>query len=66
LKRARISHIADAFSRDLTQRSKQLGQKEPHPNEIVVREFCCPGCARLFAVEVRKKDAPVLYDTDLR
>jgi len=35
-------------------------------NGTVVREFCCPGCARLFAVEVRKKDAPMLYDTDLR
>ena len=33
---------------------------------IVVREFCCPGCAHLIAVEVRKKGDPVLYDTELR
>ncbi len=33
--------------------------------EIVVRELCCPGCAHMVAVEVRKKDDPVLYDTDL-
>ena len=34
-------------------------------DEIVVREFCCPGCAHLIAVEVRKKGDPVLYDTEL-
>ncbi|OFZ99431.1 MAG: hypothetical protein A3H35_19260 [Betaproteobacteria bacterium RIFCSPLOWO2_02_FULL_62_17] len=34
-------------------------------DEIVVREFCCPGCAQLIAVEVRRKDDPVLYDTGL-
>ncbi len=34
-------------------------------DEIVVREFCCPGCAHLFAVEVRRKDDPVLFDTSL-
>ena len=34
-------------------------------NDIVVREFCCPGCAHLLAVEVRKKGDPVLYDTEL-
>ncbi|OGA85829.1 MAG: hypothetical protein A3G27_14345 [Betaproteobacteria bacterium RIFCSPLOWO2_12_FULL_66_14] len=32
---------------------------------VVVREFCCPGCAHLLAVEVRKKGDPVLYDTRL-
>ncbi len=35
-------------------------------DEIVVREFCCPGCAHLLAVEVRKKGDPVLFDTELR
>lgn len=35
-------------------------------DEAVVREFCCPGCAHLIAVEVRKKGDPVLYDTELR
>ena len=34
-------------------------------DEIVVREFCCPKCAHLIAVEVRRKDDPVLYDTCL-
>ncbi|MFM9968862.1 MAG: hydantoinase B/oxoprolinase family protein [Burkholderiales bacterium] len=34
-------------------------------DEIVVREFCCPACAHLFAVEVRRKDDPVLFDTQL-
>jgi N-methylhydantoinase B len=34
-------------------------------DEAVVREFCCPGCAHLLAVEVRKKGDPVLYDTEL-
>ena len=33
--------------------------------EIVVREFCCPGCAHMIAVEVRKAGDPVLYDTEL-
>ena len=32
---------------------------------IVVREFCCPGCAHMIAVEVRKAGDPVLYDTEL-
>jgi acetone carboxylase gamma subunit len=34
-------------------------------DEVVLREFCCPGCAHLIAVEVRKTGDPVLYDTDL-
>jgi N-methylhydantoinase B len=34
-------------------------------SEIAVREYLCPSCARLFAVEVRKKDDPPLYDTQL-
>jgi N-methylhydantoinase B len=34
-------------------------------NEISVREYACPSCAHLFAVEVRKKDDPTLYDTEL-
>jgi N-methylhydantoinase B/oxoprolinase/acetone carboxylase alpha subunit len=33
--------------------------------EIVVREFCCPDCAHMIAVEVRKTGDPVLYDTKL-
>ena len=33
--------------------------------EVLVREFCCPGCAHLIGVEVRKNDDPVLYDTEL-
>jgi N-methylhydantoinase B len=32
---------------------------------IVVREFYCPMCAHMIAVEVRKKGDPVLYDTKL-
>jgi N-methylhydantoinase B len=34
-------------------------------DEVVVREFCCPSCAHMLAVEVRKKGDPVLYDTDV-
>ncbi|MSQ51102.1 MAG: hydantoinase B/oxoprolinase family protein [Betaproteobacteria bacterium] len=34
-------------------------------DEIAVREFCCPGCAHLIAVEVRRRDDPILYDTRL-
>jgi N-methylhydantoinase B len=34
-------------------------------HEIEVREYCCPSCAHLFAVEVRKKDDPPLLDTAL-
>ena len=33
--------------------------------EIIVREFCCPHCAHMIAVEVRKAGDPVLYDTEL-
>ena len=33
--------------------------------EIAVREYLCPSCAHLFAVEVRKKGDPPLYDTQL-
>jgi acetone carboxylase gamma subunit len=33
--------------------------------EIVVREFCCPDCAHMIAVEVRKTGDSVLYDTKL-
>ena len=33
--------------------------------EIVVREFCCPDCAHMIAVEVRKKGDPMLYDTEI-
>lgn len=33
--------------------------------EIAVREFCCPSCAHLLAVEVRKNGDPILFDTEL-
>jgi hypothetical protein len=32
-------------------------------DEIRVREFCCPSCAHLVAVQVAKKDDPILFDT---
>jgi len=31
--------------------------------EIRVREFCCPSCAHLVAVQVAMKDDPILLDT---
>ena len=34
-------------------------------HEIVVRQFCCPGCAHSLAVEVRKSDDDILLDTRL-
>jgi N-methylhydantoinase B len=34
-------------------------------NEIAVREYCCPTCAQLLSVEVRKKGDPPLLDTEL-
>lgn len=33
--------------------------------EIRVREFCCPSCAHLIAVQVARKDDPILLDTSL-
>jgi len=35
------------------------------PTEIVAREFCCPSCGHLIAVEVRKRLDPILFDTEL-
>ena len=35
------------------------------PTEIVAREFCCPSCGHLIAVEVRKRSDPILFDTEL-
>lgn len=32
-------------------------------DEIRLREFCCPSCAHLVAVQVAKKDDPILFDT---
>lgn len=31
--------------------------------EVVVREFCCPKCGHLKAVDVQKKGAPILVET---
>lgn len=31
-------------------------------DEIRVREFCCPSCAHLIAVQVARKDDPILFD----
>ncbi len=31
--------------------------------EVVVREFCCPECGHLKAVDVQKKGAPILVET---
>jgi hypothetical protein len=33
--------------------------------EFVLREFCCPGCATLVAVDVQKTDDPVLDESML-
>ena len=33
--------------------------------EIRVREFCCPSCAHLIAVQVALKDDPILFDMTL-
>ncbi|HEY1361802.1 MAG TPA: hydantoinase B/oxoprolinase family protein [Xanthobacteraceae bacterium] len=35
-------------------------------SDIAIREYCCPACAHLIAVEVRRKEDPVLYDTELK
>jgi acetone carboxylase gamma subunit len=34
-------------------------------SEIVVREFFCPSCGHLIAVEVRRKEDAILYDTHI-
>ena len=33
--------------------------------EVRVREFCCPSCAHLIAVQVALKDDPILFDMAL-
>jgi N-methylhydantoinase B len=32
-------------------------------NEIVLREFCCPGCGTLVAVDVQRQEEPVLDES---
>src|SRR5205814_1230898 len=33
--------------------------------EFVLREFCCPGCATLVAVDVQKQDDPIVDESAL-
>ena len=35
-------------------------------SDIAIREYCCPSCAHLIAVEVRRKEDSPLYDTQLK
>jgi N-methylhydantoinase B len=54
-----------SLSRDVPMEVLSAWNRYGLTGEIRVREFCCPACGHLLAVEVAPKEDPILFDISL-